>query len=150
MRIGLNIVRRHVNEVSMLSDEEQIRALVQTWQSATTAGDVDTVLSLMTEDVVFLVPGRPPMSKAEFAALSQVPPGSPRPKIEGTSEIQEVQVSGDMAYLWTKLSVTVTPPGASQPMERAGHTLTVLRRVGGKWLLARDANLLSPVQRSST
>lgn len=134
----------------MLSDEEQIRALVQTWQSATSAGDVDTVLGLMTDDVVFLVPGRPPMRKAEFAALSRVPAGSPRPKFEGVSEIQEIHVSGDMAYLWTKLSVTVTPPGASQPIERAGHTLTVLRLVDGKWLLARDANLLSPVQRQST
>ncbi|MCX7064232.1 MAG: nuclear transport factor 2 family protein [Proteobacteria bacterium] len=66
------------------------------------------------------------------------------------SEIQEIQVSGDMAYLWSKLGVTVTAPGASQPMERAGYTLTVFRRVGGKWLLARDANLLSPVLRPST
>ena len=130
----------------MLSDEEQIRALVQTWQSATQAGDTETVLRLMTDDVVFLVPGRPPMRKAEFAALSQVPPGSPRPKFEGAFEIQEVQVSGDMGYLWTKLSITVTPAGASQPVERAGHTLTILRRVSGKWLLARDANLVTPLR----
>lgn len=134
----------------MLSDEEEIRALVQTWQAATQAGDTETVLRLMTDDVVFLVPGRSPMHKAEFVTLAQVPPGSPRPKFESTSEIQEIQVSGDMAYLWTKLSITVTPPGASQPIERAGHTLTVLRRVRGRWLLARDANLLSPVQRPST
>jgi uncharacterized protein (TIGR02246 family) len=44
----------------MLNDEEQIRTLVQTWQTATSAGDVDTVLGLMTDDVVFLVPGRSP------------------------------------------------------------------------------------------
>lgn len=133
--------------VHAMNDEEQIRALVQTWQSATKAGDIDTVLGLMTDDVVFLVPGRPPMDKAEFSALSRVPAGSPRPKLESTSEIQEVKISGDMAYLWARLSVPVTPPGASQPIERAGHTLTVLRRIGGKWLLARDANLLSLVQR---
>jgi hypothetical protein len=47
--------------------------------------------------------------------------------------------------MWTKLSVVVTPPDG-QRMERAGHTLTVLRRVRGKWLVARDANLLTPVQ----
>ena len=134
----------------MLSDEDQIRALVQTWQSATKAGDVDTVLSLMTDDVVFLVAGRPPMHKAEFADLSRVPPGSPRPKLESAFEIQEIQVSGDMAFIWTRLSVTVTPPGTGAPIERAGHTLTVFRRVSGKWLLARDAYLLSQVQRSST
>ena len=120
----------------MLSDEDQIRALVQTWHSATKAGDVNTVLGLMTDDVVFLVPGRPPMQKAEFAALSQVGPGTPRPKFEGTSEVQEVRVSGDMAFLWTKLSVSITPSGASQAVERAGHTLTVLRCASGKWLIA--------------
>ncbi|MBX3301317.1 MAG: nuclear transport factor 2 family protein [Nitrospira sp.] len=134
----------------MLSDEEQIRGLVDIWQSATKAGDIDTVLSLMTDDVVFLVPGRQPMSKAEFAALSRVPAGTSHSKFEGKSEIQEVQISGDMAYLWSKLSVTVTPPGASESIERAGHTLTIFRRVGGKWLLARDANLLSTVQRPRT
>ncbi|MGE5302497.1 MAG: YybH family protein [Alphaproteobacteria bacterium] len=133
----------------MLTDEQQIRQLVATWHAATKAGDIDTVLCLMTDDVVFLVPGRSPMGKAEFASLSRVPPGSRAPQVEGTAEIQEIQISGDLAFMWTKLSVAVTPPGGMQPTERAGYTLTILRRVGGKWLLARDANLLAPVQRSS-
>jgi ketosteroid isomerase-like protein len=61
----------------------------------------------------------------------------------------EVQVSGDMAFLWSRLSVSVTPPGADAPIERAGHTLTVFRRVDGRWLLARDANLLVVVPHKS-
>lgn len=133
----------------MSNDEAQIRALVHTWQTATKAGDLETVLGLITDDVVFLVPGRSPMRKAEFAALSQVPAGTPRPKFDSTSEIQEIQISGDLAFAWTELSVVVTPPGATDPIVRAGHTLTVFRRVGGKWLLARDANLLSPVAKPS-
>lgn len=130
----------------MSTDEEQIRSLVQQWQAASAAGDVDTVLGLMADDVVFLVAGRPPFGKAEFAAMSSVPAGSPRPKIDSRSGIREVQVSGDMAFLWSELSVTVTPPGAAPAVTRAGHTLTVFRRVDGRWLLARDANLLVPVQ----
>ena len=55
--------------------------------------------------------------------------------------MQEVNVSGDLAFLWSELEVTVLPPGAA-PVRRAGHTLTILRRVAGRWLLARDANLL--------
>ena len=130
----------------MQSDEQQIRELVSTWHAASRAGDIDTVMSLMVDDVVFLVPGRPPMGKAEFAALSSTLPGQAPPKIDGTTEIQEIQVSGDWAFMWTRLSVVVTPEGG-QSMERAGHTLTVLRRLTGKWLLARDANLLATVQR---
>jgi uncharacterized protein (TIGR02246 family) len=53
----------------MRSDEEAIRQLVATWMAATKAGDIDTVLSLMAGDVVFLVAGQPPMiGKARFAA----------------------------------------------------------------------------------
>lgn len=58
------------------------------------------------------------------------------------SEIQEVRVEGTMAYMWSHLMVNVTPPGAGDPIERAGHTLTVFRKVSGRWLLGRDANLL--------
>lgn len=129
----------------MASDEEQIRSFVQRWQAATIAGDVETVLSLMTEDAVFLLPGRSPLGKSEFAEMSRPPAGGQRPKIEIRSQIREIQVSGDWAYLWNHLSVTITPPGASQTIERAGHALTVLRRVAGNWLLARDANLMTTV-----
>lgn len=120
----------------MPREEAHIRTLVDTWHAATQAGDLDTVLSLMTDDAVFLVPGRPPLDKAEFAKLSRVPPGAPRPTFESASEIMEVQVSGDLAYLWSRLSVRVTPPGADPPIERAGHTLTIFRRVDGEWRLA--------------
>lgn len=128
----------------MPTDEQQIRHLLDTWHAATKAGDVDTVLDLMTDDALFLVPGRPPMDRAEFARLSRVAPGSPRPHFESTIDIREIHVEGDLAYLWSRLAVTVTPPGGA-PLERAGHTLTIFRRVAGRWLLARDANLLAPV-----
>ena len=132
----------------MPSDEEQIRQIVSQWMEATRAGKVDAILPLMTEDAVFLIPGRPPMRKADFAtqAAAQAQAGQAAPVIEGRSEIQEVQVSGELAYLWSRLSVTVTPPGGAA-MERAGHTLTVFRKEGGTWRLARDANLLAPVQK---
>ena len=81
------------------SDEQQIRDLVATWMSATSAGDIDTVLGLMTDDVVFLVAGQAPFGKREFAAAMRAPAdGTPRPKIDGHSEIREIMVSGDIAY----------------------------------------------------
>jgi len=45
----------------MSTDEQAIRDLVGLWHSATARGDVDTVLGLMAEDVVFLVAGKPPL-----------------------------------------------------------------------------------------
>jgi len=132
----------------MHSDEEQIRLLTQTWMAATKAGDVNTVLGLMTEDVIFLVPGRPPMRKSEFAAALSAQSGQAPPKIDGNSDIQEIIVNGDWAFMWTKLTIVATPPGGGASIKRAGHTLTVLKKESGKWLLARDANLLTLVPAS--
>lgn len=128
----------------MDEDESRIRQLVATWLAASKAGDVATVLGLVSDDVVFLQPGRAPMRRDEFAAVSRAQAGPGGPAIDGRSDIQEVRVFGDWAFLWSKLSVTVTPVGQA-PIERAGHTLTVLHKQAGQWVIARDANLLAPV-----
>lgn len=132
----------------MTEDEREIRELVATWLEASKAGDVEKVLSLIADDVVFLLPGQPPMRKADFAAASRAQASAGDGKaalIDGTSEIQEVVVSGDWAFLWSRLKVVVTPPDGGKAVTRAGHTLTVLRKERGRWLLARDANMLVPV-----
>ena len=53
--------------------------------AATKAGDLDTILSLMTDDVAFPVPGQPVMRRAEFAAAAKSMAGSSAPKIDGKS-----------------------------------------------------------------
>lgn len=131
----------------MQNDEQEICDLVSTWMAATKAGDVDTVLSLMSDDVVFLVPGRPVMRKADFAAAARSQAAAGGPRFEGTSEIQEIKILGEWAFMWTKLTVVVTPPNGGPSMTRAGHTLTILKKQNGKWVLARDANLLAPVEK---
>lgn len=124
----------------MTEDERAIRELAATWMTASQAGDIDTVLGLMTDDVVFMVPGREPFGKAAFAAASLSMKGL---RIEGKSDIRELAVLGDWAYLRNYLEVAITPPG-SAPVKRTGYTLTILRKQpDGRWLLARDANLLT-------
>ena len=89
------------------------------------------------------------MRKPEFAAASRSQPGQPKPKIDATSEIQEIVVSGDWAFLWTNLSVTVSLSDTKPSFTRAGQTLTVLKKDHGQWRIARDANLLAPVTQPS-
>ncbi len=126
-----------------MSDEEAIRALIDRWIDATRNGDVDTVLSLMAPDAVFLMAGQPPMvGHAAFA-------GSLRGvladhTVDSTSEVDEIAVSGDMAYCRSRLSVTVTSRHGKLPLRRTGHTLTILRKGSdGRWLVTRDANMLA-------
>ena len=126
----------------MNTDEQAIRDLIDTWLRATRQGDVETVLDLMTPDVVFLVAGQPAMHGRE--AFEQGLRGMlSTHAIESHSEIEEIEVAGDIAWCRTRLSVTITSKHGNTPMQRSGHTLSILRRdEDGKWRLARDANLL--------
>jgi uncharacterized protein (TIGR02246 family) len=124
----------------MSEDERAIRDVIATWIAATKAGDTATVLSLMTDDAVFRVPGQEPFGKEAFAAASA---GQQDSKIEGDVEIRELKVFGDWAYLRGYIAITMTRDGAT-PVRRAGYALTLLRKEpDGRWRLARDANLLT-------
>ena len=89
------------------------------------------------------IPNRGAVSTPGLASASS--PQSDGPKIDGHSEIIEIQVHGDWAFLWSKLRVEVTLPGNAEPIVRAGHTLTIFTKQNGKWLLTRDANMLTTV-----
>jgi len=125
----------------MTDDEKAIRRVVETWMAASQSGDVATVLGLMTDDVVFMVPGREPFGKEAFAEASKSMDGV---KMEGTSEIVELRILDDWAFLRAYLDITATPPNGD-PVHRSGYTLTLLQKQpDGQWRLARDANLLTP------
>lgn len=125
----------------MTEDERAIRALVETWMKASKAGDLSTVLSLIADDAVFLVPGQKPFGKEAFkSALA----GMSTLQIDGKSEIEEIRVLGDWAYLRNHIEIAITPRQGGKPMRRSGDTLTILRKGSdGRWLLARDANLVA-------
>lgn len=78
---------------SIGSDVQEIRQKVGTWIEATKAGDADPVLSLMADDIVFLVTSQPPMIGKSACAAA----------------------------------------------------LKAQMKQNGMWVLARDANMLSPV-----
>jgi len=129
------------HKASMADDEHAIRELVAIWMSASQAGDVNTVLGLMADDAIFMVPGGEPFGKEAFAAASQ---GMEDMRMEGKNEIVELRIVGDWAYMRCRIAVTMTPPGG-QSVRRSGYTLSVLRKdADGRWRLARDANLLAP------
>jgi uncharacterized protein (TIGR02246 family) len=122
-------------------DERAIRDLVDRWLAASKAGDLRTVLSLMSDDVVFMVPGREPFGKEAFTCQSK---GMQGVEIDGQSDIQEITVLGDWAWMRNKLRVQIKPPGGKS-VAHSGYVLTILRKKpDGGWVIARDANLLMP------
>ena len=130
----------------MGSDEQAIRDVHTNWIDAVNAGDLGRLLALMADDVVFLNPGRAPLGRdgfpAAFASAHQLS------RIRCVSELEEVVIVGEVAYTRCRDSLTVTPRGGGEATELAGHRITIYRKQSdGCWLLARDANTLSPVAR---
>ena len=124
----------------MTDDEQAIRELVSTWMKASEARDINTVLSLMADDVIFMVPGRAPFGKEEFRAASEE---MKNVRLAVTSDIREIKVLGDLAYIRNYIEITVTPPDGTLT-QRRGYTLSILRKQSdGKWALWRDANLVA-------
>lgn len=125
----------------MSEDERAIRNAIQKWMDASKIGDTATVLSLLADDVLFMVPGKEPFGKEAFATASQ---GMKDVRMDGTAEIREITVLGDWAWTRVHLTVTITPPNA-KPMRRSGYTLSIWRKQpGGAWVIFRDANLMTP------
>jgi uncharacterized protein (TIGR02246 family) len=124
----------------MTDDESAIRQVVETWMAASKSGDLATVLTLMTDDAIFMVPGQEPFGKDAFAAAAQSMADA---QMEGTSEILELQVVGNWAFIRNRIDISATLRGGDR-IRRSGYTLTLLRKeADGRWRLARDANLLT-------
>jgi uncharacterized protein (TIGR02246 family) len=124
-------------------DARQIRGLVDSWIAASNARDLPALMGIMTDDIVFMTPGRAPFGKAEFAADVE------RMKsvaIDARAEVQEIEVFGPRAYIRNHVRVELTSPGQA-PKRVSGYAMSVLRKeADGRWRIARDANLVMPEQ----
>ena len=112
------------------------------WRRLTVEGNLVGLLSLLCDDVIFLTPGNPPITKQDFAAgFREV---AAKARIESTQDVKELRVSGEIAYAWSHLTIVLIPNDGGKRSESSGHVLSVYQRSpSGRWLLSRDANLVA-------
>ena len=133
----------------MPEDEERdraaIRQLGQDWVEAVHHGDVDRLLDLLTDDVVFMphnapsIVGRSAVEqtyRAVFAAF----------EVEQTFVPEEIQVGGDWAFVRGTDAIEMKPRAGGAPVVGRGRGISILRRVAdGTWKFARGiTNTASP------
>jgi uncharacterized protein (TIGR02246 family) len=124
----------------MQNDEQAIRDMVHTWLAASRRGDTETLLNLLADDVLFITPGREPFGKEAFANTNEQMSDV---EINAESDIKEIEVLGDWAWMRSFLNVTFTKGGEST--KHSGHILTILnKRPDGQWVIKRDANFVAP------
>ena len=122
-------------------DEQAIRELVDTWLEASKKQDLETLLGLLDDDVLFIVPSREPFGKKEFAA------GNSEMKdfrMEAAIDIKELQVIGGWAWMRSFLNVSFKT-GEADATKLSGHILTIFKKTAeAKWVIYRDANFVKP------
>ena len=124
-------------------DERQIRKLIESWIAASNARDLPALMDMMTDDVVFMTPGRAPFGKAEFVAdvgrMKSV-------AIDARVDVQEIEIFGPSAYIRNHIQVELTSQGQT-PRRMSGYAMSILRKgADARWRIARDANLVVPEQ----
>src|SRR5438552_16018054 len=97
----------------MRNDEEAIRTWLNDWLRASAKGDSETMLAMLTDDMVFLVPGQPPVGKKEFKAACDGPMKGAR--IESKPDLEECTVSGNTACTRTRLPAAITTLDGKAP-----------------------------------
>jgi uncharacterized protein (TIGR02246 family) len=128
----------------MRSDEQAIREVHSTWIDAVNAGDLARLLVMTTDDVAFLNPGQERIGRDGFSTNSSA--AHQQLRIRCVSELMEVVIVGEVAYTRSRDSLTVSPRAGGEESRLAGDRMTIYRKQpDGRWLLARDANVLSPV-----
>ncbi|HEX3530135.1 MAG TPA: SgcJ/EcaC family oxidoreductase [Thermoanaerobaculia bacterium] len=124
----------------MPTDEQAIRDLFAAWKQATLAKDVETLLTFVTDDVIFLAPGQPPIrGKAAMEALYRQVLGLYR--FEQDWVFEEIQAFGDWGFCWGRDSSTMTPLDGGPAVKASGMGLSILsKQPDGTWLVARGIN----------
>jgi len=111
----------------------------EAYTAAINSNDLDSLMAMMTDDVVFLAAHGPPM----------VGKAAVRPWAEGylqafttswDKQSQEFVVAGDWAFERYSYRSTDTPRGGGEPVQDTGWGLVIYHHdADGKWRVARDA-----------
>lgn len=120
------------------ADMAALQALVDKEIASINDGDVEALLTLVTEDTVCMPPNEPAIVGKEALQkwgqdlLSQF-------TIELTGSTEEVQVSGDWALQRYSMTVTMTPTAGGESVQENGKGIHIYERQSdGSWKLARD------------
>ncbi len=119
------------------ADSDEIEALLKGYEGVLNASDVDGVLTLYTEDGVFMAPNNPSavgiqQVEAAYTAVFQAI------DLNVEFDIIEIEViSDDWAFARTNSAGTTTIRATGDKVAEGNQELFVLRKVDGDWKIAR-------------
>jgi uncharacterized protein (TIGR02246 family) len=126
-------------------EREEIETVSNDWLAAEARKDIGKLLTLVTDDVIFLpINSAPGVGKKAVEAMYRM--FFDRFDVgEHSTSISEIRVTNDWAVVWGSEKLLLTAKTSGAPVELDGHGMSILQRdLRGVWRFARGLNNLSP------
>jgi uncharacterized protein (TIGR02246 family) len=130
-------------------DIAAIRGLFESFDSTATAGLAEEWMSLLSDDIIWMVPNQTSLVGKE-AVWGRVGPFFSDLNMEHRSGVDEVRVAGDWAYVRGTYAFWVTPKAGGETTEEVGKFLYIVgRQADNGWRITRAIwNANRPAQAS--
>ena len=126
------------------ADITAIEQVAQRWIDLYTAGDLDRLMTLYTEDAIVALHGRPALRGVE-QIRNFFAPGMGKSRVTFEIDIEEIQVHGDSAHLLSKYYLTAEPVDGGDSYRDAGRSLLIYKRnADNEWKLYLDIDQATP------
>ena len=118
-----------------MNDESKLRKWMEDYVANNNKGDFEKYGSFWTEDVIWLPPGAQVVS-GKNAILQFAEPFFKNYKIEQTAAIEEIQISGNLAYIRVIVDEAYIPKSTDTDTLRNKNKGFFLftKEAGGQWL----------------
>ena len=112
--------------------EDEVRAARAAWDEAYSAGDLDRLMELYTEDAVSMAPGFP-ASVGREAIEADLGGFLAEHDTQHDTDIQDIVVEGDLALERAAYTDEITPRGGEAFTEHGKHIVVYRRGADGAW-----------------
>ncbi|MEE8349277.1 MAG: SgcJ/EcaC family oxidoreductase [Acidobacteriota bacterium] len=120
------------------ADVEAINQLPANYAAAENAGDLDGVVAVFTDDAIRMPPNAPALiGKESIRSWMQATFDENTHQLY--NPLEEVQVSGDLAFGRGTYTTTMTPKAGGEPIQDEGKYLVIFQKQpDGSWKAIRD------------
>jgi adenylate kinase family enzyme/ketosteroid isomerase-like protein len=122
-------------EADLVTDEATIKSAISGFINAYNNGDIEGVLACYADDLIKVRNGAPPETKLETGKRVAAVFEKFHSRVDVV--IDEIQVSGNLAYTRGSFRVTLSPKAGGDPQVVERRYLEIWHKDRGRWLVAR-------------
>ena len=126
-------------------DIAAIKQLAEDWRAGWLSGDPETLLALLSDEPVLIMSSEDPIIGKEairelYQYVFENYTFTSDENYTRTTDVEqmEVEVDGDLGYIWSKYTNTETPKAGGETIKDGGQAVSIVRRQhDGSWKFAR-------------